>query len=406
MFESKTYEALLASAMARVTTAVDKREGSMVMNGVAPSMAELAQLYIAADFVFQATYLLTAPREYLIKRASDRNMAPYPASAAVFRAVFNIEVPVGTRFSCEDLNFLVTGRLTDDTDTDTRLSHEITCETVGSVANSYTGILIPVEYVNGLTLAELVELIVPGDDEEGTEAFRQRVLDSYQSQAFGGNQADYIEKVQAIAGVGAVKVHAVWNGDISPSELIPGDEVTAWYEATVGSLVPSVATWLTAIYITALDRKLTVGGTVRLVILASNNAVPSETFLEEIQTAVDPTQNAGEGLGLAPIGHVVNVVGVQPETVDISLNLTYAAGWNWAAVQSYVVAVVDEYFAELAESWATADFLTVRISQIESRILSACPAMVTDIGGTQINGVEANLVLGADSIPVRGSVNG
>ena len=406
MFESKTYEALLASAMARVTAAVDKREGSMVMNGVAPSMAELAQLYIAADFVFQATYLLTAPREYLIKRASDRNMAPYPASAAVFRAVFNIEVPVGTRFSCEDLNFIVTGRLTDDTDTDTRLSHEVTCETVGAVANSYAGTLIPVEYVSGLTLAELVELVVPGDEEEETETFRQRVLDSFQSQAFGGNQADYIEKVRAIAGVGAVKVHAVWNGDISPSELIPGDDVTAWYEAAVGSLEAPVAAWLTAIYTAAQSRKLTVGGTVRLVIMASNKAVPSDTFLEEIQTAVDPVQNAGEGLGLAPIGHVVNVVGVEPETVDITLNLTYAAGWDWAAVQSYVVAVIDEYFAELAESWATADFLTVRISQIESRILSACSAMVTDIGGTQINGVEANLVLGADSIPVRGAVNG
>lgn len=406
MFESKTYEALLASAMARVTAAVDKREGSMVMNGVAPSMAELAQLYIAADFVFQATYLLTAPREYLIKRASDRNMAPYPASAAVFRAVFNIEVPVGTRFSCEDLNFIVTGRLTDDTDTDTRLSHEVTCETVGAAANSYAGTLIPVEYVSGLTLAELVELVVPGDEEEETETFRQRVLDSFQSQAFGGNQADYIEKVRAIAGVGAVKVHAVWNGDISPSELIPGDEVTAWYEAAVGSLEAPVAAWLTAIYTAAQSRKLTVGGAVRLVIMASNNAVPSDTFLDEIQTAVDPVQNAGEGLGLAPIGHVVNVVGVEPETVDITLNLTYAAGWDWAAVQSYVVAVIDEYFAELAESWATADFLTVRISQIESRILSACSAMVTDIGGTQINGVEANLVLGADSIPVRGAVNG
>lgn len=406
MFESKTYEALLASALSRVTSAVDKREGSMVMNGVAPSMAELAQLYIAADFVFQATYLLTAPREYLIKRASDRNMAPYPASAAVFRAVFNIEVPVGTRFSCEDLNFIVTGRLTDDTDTDTRLSHEVTCETVGAVANSYAGTLIPVEYVSGLTLAELVELVVPGDEEEETETFRQRVLDSFQSQAFGGNQADYIEKVRAIAGVGAVKVHAVWNGDISPSELIPGDEVTAWYEAAVGSLEAPVAAWLTAIYTAAQSRKLTVGGAVRLVIMASNNAVPSDTFLEEIQTAVDPVQNAGEGLGLAPIGHVVNVVGVEPETVDITLNLTYAAGWDWAAVQSYVVAVIDEYFAELAESWATADFLTVRISQIESRILSACSAMVTDIGGTQINGVEANLVLGADSIPVRGAVNG
>ena len=76
MFETKTYEALLASALARVSSGIDKREGSMVMNGVAPSMAELAQLYIGLDFVFTATYLATAPREYLIKRAADRNMSP------------------------------------------------------------------------------------------------------------------------------------------------------------------------------------------------------------------------------------------------------------------------------------------------------------------------------------------
>ena len=117
MFETKTYEALLASALARVSSGIDKREGSMVMNGVAPSMAELAQLYIGLDFVFTATYLATAPREYLIKRAADRNMSPYPPSAAVFRAEFNIEVPVGTRFSCEDLNFVVTARM--DTSEDT-----------------------------------------------------------------------------------------------------------------------------------------------------------------------------------------------------------------------------------------------------------------------------------------------
>ena len=101
----------------------------MVMNGVAPSMAELAQLYIAADFVFQATYIATAPREYLIRRAADRSMAPYPASQAVFRAEFNIEVPVGTRFSCEDLNFAVTARMDTSYDTETGLSHQVTCDT-------------------------------------------------------------------------------------------------------------------------------------------------------------------------------------------------------------------------------------------------------------------------------------
>ena len=68
--------------------------------------------------------------------------------------------------------------------------------------------------------------------------------------------------------------------------------------------------------------------------------------------------------------------------------------------------VIDEYFEELAGTWASSDYLTVRISQIESRILSGCAAMITDIGGTKINGKEENLVLDADSIPVRGDVNG
>lgn len=406
LFEDRTYENLLESALARLPSTLDKREGSMVFNGVAPSMAELAQLYIAADFVFQATYLLTAPRDYLVLRASDRGMAPYPASAAVFRAEFNIEVPVGSRFSCEELNFYVSERMADE-DTDTGKSHRLVCETPGTVANDFTGALIPIEYIEGLTTASIAELLIPGDDEEETEAFRKRVLDSFQSQAFGGNQADYTEKVRAIAGVGGVKIHPVWNSDTPPSSFIPGEAVQAWFtDGMEGISDTTVKEWITAIYNAALNKKLTVGGTVKLVIMTSENEAPTTTFLEEIQTAVDPVQNAGEGLGFAPIGHIVSVVGVTEETVNIDLNLTFATGWNWAAAKSYIEAVIDNYLTSLAETWESIDHLTVRISQIESRILSECSAMITDISGTQINGAEANLVLGSDSIPVRGAVNG
>lgn len=148
-------------------------------------------------------------------------MEPYPASAAVFRAEFNIEVPVGTRFSCEGLNFAVTERMSTTADTDTGLSHKVTCETAGAAANDYAGALIPIEYMDGLTHAELVELLIPGDDEEETETFRQRVLDSFQSQAFGGNQADYTEKVRALEGVSAVKADPVWEWGYKPLRPYP-----------------------------------------------------------------------------------------------------------------------------------------------------------------------------------------
>ena len=402
MFEDRTYETLMERALGRVPPTLDKREGSMVFNGVAPSMAEVAQLYLDLEFVLRATYLSTAPREYLIKRAADRNLAPYPASPAVFRAECNMEVPVGTRFSCEDLNFVVTGR-TGEYGTEDTVSHKVACETAGSLANHYAGRLIPVEYIDGLARAELVELLVPGEDEEETEAFRQRVLDSLQSQAFGGNQADYREKVLAMPGVGAVKVYPAWNRGLNPESLVPGAAVGSWVEAAAG-LPPAVQDWLAGVYTAAKERLLTVGGVVKVVVLASNFTAPSGELVRSVQEALDP--QAGEGLGLAPIGHVVKVEGVKEESVDVALHLAFLPGWGWEAARSYIEEVLDGYFLELAQEWAGTGRLVVRVSQIESRILSQCREMVADIGGTQLDGKEENLVLGPDSIPVRGDVRG
>lgn len=408
LFENQTYENLLSSALARISATFDKREGSMVYNGVAPSMAELAQLYIGLDFVFAATYIATAPREYLIERAKDRGLSPKDASAAVFRAEFNIEVPVGARFSCEELNFVVTERMS-GADTETGLSHKVTCETAGSAANDCVGELIPIEYIADLTSAKLVELLIPGDDEEETEVFRQRIIDAVQSQAFGGNQADYKAKVLGIDGVAAVKVHPVWNSDTPPASLIPSSTVQTWYSSIINTINNSEAkAWLTAVYTAALNKKLTVGGTVKIVIMAANNAAPSNELIHLVQTAIDPTQNAGEGMGLAPIGHVVKVEGVIPTTVAVSTHLTFAAGYTWNDAKTAVNETVEKYFDELAGAWENGVALIVRISQIESRILSACSAYISDISQTKLNNATINITLGEDNIPVlasRGVVN-
>ena len=74
MFEDKSYPALLKSALGRLPNSLDKREGSMLWDGVAPAMAELALLYLGLDFVLQAGYISTAPREYLLKRAQERGL--------------------------------------------------------------------------------------------------------------------------------------------------------------------------------------------------------------------------------------------------------------------------------------------------------------------------------------------
>lgn len=404
LFGNQTYETLLANALERISPTFDKREGSMVYNGLAPAMAELAQLYIGLDFVFAATYIESAPREYLIERAKDRGLFPKAASAAVFRAEFNIEVPIGSRFSCEELNFVVTERMDPSEDTETGLSHKVVCETAGTVANDCIGALIPIEYINNLTTANLVELLIPGDDEEETEVFRKRVLDAVQSQAFGGNQADYKAKVLSIDGVSAVKVHPVWNSDTPPAAMIPSEAVQSWYEAHIDSITDSDAkAWITAVYSAALKRKLTVGGTVKLVIVAANNSAPSKELIHIVQTVIDPVQNSGEGMGLAPIGHVVLVEGVQLTTITIKTHLTFAAGYTWSDAKESVNNAVSKYFNEMVEAWESNNTLTVRISQIESRILSECSAYITDIGNTTLNNKATNITLGEDNIPALSS---
>ena len=122
-----------------------------------------------------------------------------------------------------------------------------------------------------------------------------------------------------------------------------------------------------------------------------------------MQTAIDPEQNAGEGLGIAPIGHVVKVAGVKNETIDLSFSLYYQRGWSWDDVKGYVTDAVNAYFLELAKSWADQEeALVCRISQVESRLLDIDG--ILDIAGTKLNGAATNYALTLDHIPVLGEI--
>lgn len=335
----------------RVPSDLDTREGSVIWSALGPAASELEALYIALDWTLGNTFADTATRKYLILRAAERGITPYPATHAILRGEFNIDVPIGSRYSLEDLNYVVIERIGPG-------SYRVQCETAGGRGNEYLGRMIPIDYIQGLTTAELVELLIPGEDEEETEHLRQRYYDSLNAEAFGGNIKDYQEKVNALPGVGGCKVYPVWNG----------------------------------------------GGTVKLVIVAGNYAVPTEELIDQVQTAIDPTQNQGEGLGIAPIGHVVTVAPVTGVAVRIDAQITYQQNWDWERLQPYAEEVVDEYFAELAKGWAAAEALVVRISQLETRLLNL--AGVLDVADTKLNGAGQNLILGVDDIPVRGEIHG
>ena len=83
MYEDKTYEAILQEKLARVASSLDKREGSIIFDALAPNSLESAMIYVALDTVLNETFADTASRDYLIMRCAERGITPLPATYAV-----------------------------------------------------------------------------------------------------------------------------------------------------------------------------------------------------------------------------------------------------------------------------------------------------------------------------------
>lgn len=398
MFENLTYEDLLNRMLDRVSNKLDKREGSVIWDTHSPTAIELKNLYIALDYIIQEAYGDTATRDFLILRCKERGIVPYPATHAVLKGEFvpsAIDV-TGKRFNIGQINYVVTEKLQDGV-------YKVQCETEGEEGNRYLGAMIPIEYINGLETADLTEVLVPGEDEEDTEELRKRYFASFEESAFGGNVKDYLEKTNAIPGVGCTKVTRVWNSDLRPADMIPKNAVTEWYEGIKGTLSPTVKGWLTTVYAAAKEKKLTTGGTVLLTVLNSEFDTASEELIEIVQKTIDPEEYAGEGYGLAPIGHVVMVKSASGREIVIKTKVTFDTGYSWTSLRSEIESAIKNYFAELRKEWADTSYLIVRVSQIETRILNI--RGIVDIQNTALNGVEDNCVLGPYEVPVFGGVS-
>lgn len=399
MYENETYEVILERMLNRVSDKLDKRPSSPIYDTHSPTAIEFQILYIELEYLIKNSYGDTAAREFLVLLAKDRGLTPEPATKAVLKGEFapaTIDV-TGKRFNIGDINYVVLEQITPG-------QYQVQCEMEGTVGNQYLGDMIPMEYIDGLQTAQLTEILIPGEDEEDTEVFRQRYFDSFNEQSFGGNRAAYIETVKKIDGVGNLKVTRVWNGDIHPADMIPSAKVTAWYNSVISGLDAEVATWLSAVYMASYEKKLTVGGTVLITVVNSLDFGEASTvLLNKIQEELDPVENAGEGYGLAPIGHVVSVKSAEPVQSYITTTVTFNEGYNWSNTKTAIEEAVGAYLLELRKAWADNTSTIVRVSQIETRILSV--KGVLDVANTKINGSTSNLTLTKYQIPVLGGVS-
>lgn len=376
--EQYTFEYLMERALARVPDTIDKREGSIIYDALAPACYELSEYYMALRRILQDTYVATASGQYLDLRVAEQGISRFQATYAVKKGEFTdtsdnpAMIPIGSRFSTISdhmpINYIVTEVYKDEFGEPVPGTYLLRCEELGSKGNSYSGNLIPIDNIPNLKTAILTDLIVPAQDVEDDEDLRIRYFAKVNEKAFGGNVAQYKSEIKNIDGVGDVQIYPVWNG----------------------------------------------GGTVKCSVIDSNYNKLSPEFVNIIQNIIDPENSNGDnglGLGIAPIGHKVTITTPTEKVINVEADVVLTSGFTLAQIKPLIENAINEYLLELRKQWGIEDelnnySLAVYLSRISAAILSVTG--VANVTNVKLNDDTQDIVLTQNSslqeLPILGEV--
>lgn len=344
-----SFEEIMNRCLDRVDDKLDKRQGSIIYDALAPVCVELANMFMVVEIFKDQTYVNTATDENLDNWGSNISLPRYDATKSIRIAEFynseNIKVnlPLNTRFVSADEN--ATPFILIDSE-----NSLLQCEESGSIGNDYFGNILPLNYTKNLKSAKIVGTHTPAENVEDDNTYRNRIIQHLSYTAYGGNVADYIEFVNAIDGVGSCKVFPVWNG----------------------------------------------GGTVKVSIVDTEFNSVTDEFIENVQTIIDPITNSGEGYGIAPIGHSVTVTTPTLEDINIELTISPKTDFTISSLIPFIEEELQNYIDEVKAQWVTDDILYIRTSYINYRIMHI--EGVFNVENILINGVNSDYELTQDSL--------
>lgn len=368
--ETQNYDYWLNLMLDNVPNDIDKREGSIIYDAVAPAAMVSAQQSLSLANILRETYIKTAQGEFLDYRAVEHGTSRYAATNTEVKAKFNdddgnpINVEVGDRFASitESPIFYTVIKANNDG------TAEMQAEEAGTSANSYLGQVLPVTPNDNLAWAEIIEITIPARDEENDEHLRARLLNHNSWVAYGGNVADYLDMTSKIHDVGATQVYPTWDGP----------------------------------------------GTVKLVILNNDLMPASSTLVKKVKEEIDPEESTTQGYGLAPIDHRVTVTVPETFTVDIAMNVTIVDSVNIDSIRANIKTSLEEFFKSLRRDWSTVNptvgrgySLIVYRSKILSRVMML--EGVANATMPRLNGKDEDLQLvfnnTTSQLPVLGEVS-
>lgn len=205
MFEDMAFEKILDDMLSLVKSDVDKREGSVIYDALAPCAFKLAETYYQLNNFLDLVSGDTAVGEFLDRVVADHGITRKPPTYAIRRVGTTGEVKIGTRWGLNDTTYKISELISPNI-------YKAKCEQLGSIGNTYSGQLENIDNVSGVT-ATLTDIITPGEDEESDDNLRARFYMQIQAPSTSGNADNYKKWALEVPGVGDAKVFPLWNGN-------------------------------------------------------------------------------------------------------------------------------------------------------------------------------------------------
>jgi uncharacterized phage protein gp47/JayE len=347
-FENETFEQILERMLARIPDTIDKRQGSVVYDLLAPAAAELAQAYIEMDNVLDLGFADTTYGEYLDRRAAEQGLTRKAAVKATGQLTFSgpdsTVIPVGTRVSTEDENPVYFVTTAEGTITGGSVTVDAEAEEGGVDGNVDAGeITVVLGDLSGVVTVTNAEPFAGGINEETDEELYERYKEHVTRPITSGNKFQYEAWAKEITGIADARCYPLWNGN----------------------------------------------GTVKVVVVNSEKRSPSASVIQAVADYIETVR---------PIGADVTVVGVTEVPIDISVTVTTTTGADPATVETNIRDNITEYFKQIGFVETT-----VRYTSIGNAILDAKD--VIDYSNLTVNGSVTNVVLNDDEVPILGAVS-
>ncbi len=205
MYEDMTFENIMDDMLSRVTNDVDKREGSIIYDALAPCAYKLAESYFMLNNFIDLVSGDTAVGEFLDRVVADYGITRKPATFAIRQIETSSSVSIGTEWGLNETSYIITELISMNI-------YKAQCEQLGSIGNTYTGQLENIDNVSGIT-ATLTDIITAGEDAETDDNLRARFYTQIQAPSTSGNADNYKKWALEVPGVGDAKVFPLWNGN-------------------------------------------------------------------------------------------------------------------------------------------------------------------------------------------------